>query len=117
MQLDERLRQLMKELASAINESISDSDRIAEAIANIKEAGYDVFLVLEAAVGFQKRSGEESNRLLITAKDRRFLHSLKVRMDESGATPETVKETRFALTAQDAKFLRSLKISVDEQNS
>ena len=50
----------MKELGDAINESLSDSDRIAAAIGEIKRAGYDVFLVLEATIGFNKReAGEE----------------------------------------------------------
>ena len=53
--LDERLKELMQELGNAINESLSDSDRIAGAIGEIKRAGYDVFLVLEATIGFNKR--------------------------------------------------------------
>ena len=52
----------MQELGNAINESLSDSDRIAAAIGEIKRAGYDVFLVLEATIGFNKREeGEESD--------------------------------------------------------
>ena len=51
----------MQELGNAINESLSDSDRIAAAIGEIKRAGYDVFLVLEATIGFNKREeGDES---------------------------------------------------------
>src|SRR5205809_5900215 len=53
--LEDRLRELMQELGNAINESLSDSDRIAAAIGDIKRAGYDVFLVLEATIGFNKR--------------------------------------------------------------
>ncbi len=60
MKLDDRLKQLMKELGGAINESLSESDRIANAISNIKTAGYDVFLVLEATIGFNKREIPES---------------------------------------------------------
>jgi len=52
----------MQELGNAINESLSDSDRIAGAIGDIKRAGYDVFLVLEATIGFNKREeGEEGD--------------------------------------------------------
>src|SRR6202045_835391 len=54
-ELDDRLKDLMQELGNAINESLSDSDRIAAAIGEIKRAGYDVFLVLEATIGFNKR--------------------------------------------------------------
>ena len=61
-ELDDRLRDLMQELGNAINESLSDSDRIAAAIGEIKRAGYDVFLVLEATIGFNKRAeGDESD--------------------------------------------------------
>ena len=54
--MDDRLKELMQELGNAINESLSDSDRIAAAIGEIKRAGYDVFLVLEATIGFNKRA-------------------------------------------------------------
>ena len=57
--MDEKLKVLMQELGNAINESLSDSDRIAGAIGEIRRAGYDVFLVLEATIGFNKR--EESS--------------------------------------------------------
>src|SRR5258708_244496 len=53
--VDEPLKNLMQELGNAINDSLSESDRIAEAIGEIKRAGYDVFLVLEATIGFNRR--------------------------------------------------------------
>src|SRR5271156_6317090 len=53
--VDEPLKHLMQELGNAINDSLSESDRIAEAIGEIKRAGYDVFLVLEATIGFNRR--------------------------------------------------------------
>ena len=56
MQLDDNLKQLMKELGAAINDALSDSEDISEAIQNVRNAGYDVFLVLEATIGFNKRS-------------------------------------------------------------
>src|SRR3954451_22613951 len=98
--LDERLKELMQELGNAINESLSDSDRIAQAITEIKQAGYDVFLVLEATIGFNKREeGEDA--------------------EESEATtpqPEHFEaEGKIKWTSQDHKFLRALKIAVDEE--
>src|SRR2546430_17103288 len=50
----------MQELGNAINDSLSESDRIAEAIGEIKRAGYDVFLVLEATIGFNRRDEDEA---------------------------------------------------------
>ena len=41
----------MKELGEAINESLADSEQIAEVVSKIKDSGYDIFLVLEATIG------------------------------------------------------------------
>ncbi len=53
---------MMKELGDAINSRISDSDEIAEVISRIKAGGYDVFLVLEATIGFNQREHEAKSR-------------------------------------------------------
>jgi len=94
----------MQELGNAINESLSDSDRIAGAIGEIKKAGYDVFLVLEATIGFNKReeNAEEDNGEPSVAET---------------AAPKRRFETtgKIKLTSQDQKFLRALKIAVDEE--
>jgi hypothetical protein len=94
----------MQELGNAINESLSDSDRIAAAIGEIKRAGYDVFLVLEATIGFNKREdaeeGEEGETI------------------ELGAQPEPTRRKvggKIKLTSQDQKFLRALKIAIDDE--
>ena len=50
--MNPRLKHLMKELGEAINVSLSESEQIAQVIARIKDEGFDVFLVLEATVGF-----------------------------------------------------------------
>jgi hypothetical protein len=86
----------MQELGNAINESLSDSDRIAEAIGEIKRAGYDVFLVLEATIGFNKREAGSED-------------------DEAAESQPSFESTgKISFTSQDHKFLRALKISVDE---
>ena len=53
--MDPQLKQLMKELGEAINESLAESEQIAEVVARIKEGGYDIFLVLEATIGVSKQ--------------------------------------------------------------
>jgi hypothetical protein len=94
LQLDDNLKQLMKELGAAINDALSESEEISEAIQNIRNAGYDVFLVLEATIGFNKRSNDDG-------AEEAMAHGLK-----SG-------EMKLNVTAQDLKFLRSLKISIE----
>src|SRR5579875_3112515 len=99
--LDDRLKELMQELGNAINESLSESDRIAGAIGEIKRAGYDVFLVLEATIGFNKRDGDEDEEEAVETDA------------EHPARAESAGKIR--LTTQDQKFLRALKISVNEE--
>lgn len=106
--MDDRLKELMKELGDAINESLSDSDRIAGAIGEIKRAGYDVFLVLEATIGFNKR--EEGD------------HDTHEEGPEEGETVELESSSdsgrrrlnKIKLTSQDQKFLKALKITLNE---
>ncbi len=93
MQLDDNLKQLMKELGAAINDALSESEDISEAIQNVRNAGYDVFLVLEATIGFNKRSKNENG--------------------EENSNALSSGEMKLKVTAQDLKFLRSLKISIE----
>jgi len=105
-ELDDRLRDLMQELGNAINESLSDSDRIAAAIGEIKRAGYDVFLVLEATIGFNKRAeGDESDESEET-----------VELESQPDTGRRRRVGKIQLTSQDQKFLRALKIAIDDDS-
>ncbi|MGB9604442.1 MAG: hypothetical protein ACP5U2_06280 [Bryobacteraceae bacterium] len=100
--MDEKLKALMQELGNAINESLSESEQIAAAIAEIRRAGYDVFLILEATIGFNRRELEaESGKPASTGSERR-----------RSRDPESYPKIKW--TSQDQKFLRALKISVDE---
>lgn len=101
--LDDRLKELMQELGNAINESLSDSDRIAGAIGEIKRAGYDVFLVLEATIGFNKRDEDDDS----PAETREHASEPPFHYESTG---------KIRLTTQDHKFLRALKISVEEDH-
>lgn len=90
----------MQDLGNAINESLSDSERIAEAIGEIKRAGYDVFLVLEATIGFNKReNGEDADS-----------------DSEPLAEPQEIETNgKVRFTTQDQRFLKALRIAVDEE--
>ncbi len=100
--MDEKLKALMQELGNAINESLSESEQIAAAIAEIRRAGYDVFLILEATIGFNRREAEtESGKPSSCGAERR-------------RTRETEPPPKIKWTSQDQKFLRALKIAIDE---
>jgi hypothetical protein len=93
----------MQELGNAINDSLSESDRIAEAIGEIKKAGYDVFLVLEATVGFNRRDTGENEEDDEEEKEAKL--------------PERTFQSagKIKFTSQDHRFLRALKIAVDDE--
>jgi hypothetical protein len=93
--LDPQLKQLMKELGEAINESLAESEQIAEVVARIKEGGYDIFLVLEATIGVSKQGtpGNDKTSLVSTLR----------------TNPE------LKVSDQDLKFLKSLRIKIEEK--
>ena len=51
LQLDDQLKNLLRELGHAINDTVSDSDRITGAIAGVRAHGYDIVLKLDATIG------------------------------------------------------------------
>jgi hypothetical protein len=103
--VDEPLKRLMQELGNAINDSLSESDRIAEAIGEIKRAGYDVFLVLEATIGFNRRDEDSED------ED----EDIEVAEDEPQPKRGFEAAGKIKFTSQDHRFLRALKIAVDDE--
>jgi len=93
---DDDIKRLMSHLGQSISETLSDSPKINESIQDIRNAGYEVCLIIEAKIGFNRkvqtdeeslscpaRSEEESTQLHITHDDANFLRSLKIAVDES----------------------------------
>ncbi len=93
--MDDPLKELMQKLGNTINQSLSESESMAKVIAEIRQSGYDVYLVLQATIGLNKRKSEGSG----TKLDSRT---------PSGPPSE------LSFTAQDEAFLRALKITVKE---
>ena len=95
--VDQQLKQLMKELGEAINESLADSEQIAEVVSRIKDGGYDIFLVLEATIGFSKQGEKAAEKaslvttlsskpeLKVSDQDVKFLKSLRIKIDDDAA--------------------------------
>ena len=94
--MDQQLKQLMKELGEAINESLADSDSIAEVVSKIKDGGYDIFLVLEATIGISKPGESTTEKTTLV-------------------TSPTSNNFEFKVSDQDLKFLKSLRIKVEEE--
>jgi hypothetical protein len=91
--VNKRLKIMMKELGDAINSSLSDSEQIADVLSRIKDGGYDVFVVLEATIGFNQHDEDDAGEELTEASQ---------------------SSAMLNVTSQDLKFLKSLRISVGE---
>jgi hypothetical protein len=96
LELDDNLKKLMKDLGAAINDALSDSTGISDAIQNVRDGGYDVYLVLEATIGFNRLPGKGQDGA--DGDDRAAVHN----------------DIELQVNAQDMKFLKSLKIRVDD---
>ena len=96
LQIDDKLKGLIKELGDAINGALSQSVEINAAIQNVRDAGYEVVLALEATIGFNKKPGSENS-------------------EAEPADPVAI-DAKLRVTSQDLKFLQSLKISIEDLN-
>ena len=100
--MDDVVNRLAHELAEAIGAAVSADPRVEACREKARAAGYEMQVSLEAVVGFGTRAGSQalakieapgqsrsaSQRMDITANDRRFLRSLRIAVDEIGQQVE-----------------------------
>ena len=58
--VDEKIKQLLRELGTAINESISGSDDVNKQIQRIRDEGYNLYVVLDATIGLNREGEPEA---------------------------------------------------------
>jgi hypothetical protein len=103
MELNDHLREMLKELGQAINESISGSGRVHESIQRIRDEGYNLYMVLDAKVGVNKRergSGRKRGKSSASAP-------VATVGKDSG---ETLERAAFRINVKDLRILKSLGI-------
>ena len=91
--MDEKIKQLLKDLGQAINESISGSEDVNDHIQRIKNEGYNLYVVLDATIGLGRddEAGEEPA--------------------PSGTDVATIRrDVQFRIDVNDLSFLRSVGI-------
>src|SRR4029079_9393794 len=99
MELSDHLREMLKELGQAINESISGSDRVHDSIQRIRDEGYNLYMVLDAKVGVNCRSSRTGSRRRASAAA------------ESGKAVAAIGEqAAFRINIKDLRFLKSVGI-------
>ena len=88
--MNDRIKQLLRELGTAINESISSSEHVSHHIQRIRDEGYDLYVVLDATIGLNKH-GEDSEEPAVV-----------VAVEE--------KEVQFRINVSDLALLRAVGI-------
>jgi hypothetical protein len=116
LELDDPLKRLLRELGHSINDAVSESERVSKTLAEVRGSGFDIVVKLDATIGLARREGASD---CITSHDRRFLESLRIRVDvddehAQSQSGEPANAGEMQLTPQDIRFLQSLKISLDE---
>jgi len=115
MELSDHLREMLKELGQAINESISGSDRVHDSLQKIRDEGYNLYMVLDAKVGVNRRERSSRNAEREGSRSpRSSRRSLAlVRRDDEGERDEPVsseERAAFRINLRDLRFLRSVGI-------
>jgi hypothetical protein len=115
LQLDDNLKNLLRELGHAINDTVSESERITGAIAGVRAHGYDIVLKLDATIGLARRDAAAGETTALTTQDKRFLESLRIQVDQESFEQDDRKPmARLTMTPQDVRFLKSLRIATDD---
>jgi len=92
------IKKMVQDLGSTIQRTLSESPQIAYSLNRIKEEGYEVSLVIEATIGFNKMASREGGEVA----------TVEFRVEKN-------EPARLKMTPLDKKFLRSLKIEVEEE--
>ena len=62
MEIDDDAKEIVREIGTAINESVENSTKVAEAIERLREAGYEMELTLRLEIGLRPHAGDEEGR-------------------------------------------------------
>ncbi len=93
--MDDKIKQLLRDLGTAINESISGSEDVNRHIQLIRDEGYNLYVVLDATIGLNRNDEDDSGDATDTSVVR---------------TEEPPREVTFRINVNDLALLRSLGI-------
>jgi hypothetical protein len=94
--VDDKIKQLLRDLGTAINESISGSDDVNRQIQKIRDEGYNLYVVLDATIGLNRQDEDES-----AAAEEPEVAEVTLRDD---------KDVQFRINVNDLGLLRALGI-------
>jgi hypothetical protein len=104
--VDDKIKQLLRDLGTAINESISGSDDVSRHIQKIRDEGYDLYVVLDATIGLNKQDDDESE----TASTETTSITSSPAEAPQTAVVKSDKSVQFRINVNDLALLRQLGI-------
>ena len=84
MEIDDDAKEIVREIGTAINESVENSPKVAEAIERLRDAGYEMELTLRLEIGLRPHTRDELGTeagLDLTEEDVQVLQRMKIRID------------------------------------
>jgi hypothetical protein len=86
VEIDDDAKEIVREIGTAINESVENSTKVAEAIERLRDAGYEMELTLRLEIGLRPHVGQEEGEegdttLDLTDEDVQILQRMKIRID------------------------------------
>ena len=85
MELDDKAKEIVQEIGSAINSAVENSHEVAEAIERLRDAGYEMELTLRLEIGLRPNDLDDNEEveaaLDLTDEDMRTLRNMKIRID------------------------------------
>jgi len=84
LELNDDAKEIVEELGRAINAAVERSTEVADAIARLRTAGFEMELSLKLVIGLRELDElpDASVTLDLTDEDRRTLRSMKIRFDD-----------------------------------
>ncbi len=90
MEINDEAKEIVQEVAAAINRAVENSTEVADSIERLRRAGYMMELTLRLEIGLREVGDEEfedsSNGdagLDLTDEDRRTLRQMRIKIDET----------------------------------
>ena len=85
MDINERAKAIVQEIGTAINESVENSSKVAEAIERLRDAGYEMELTLRLEIGLRPNGDDQTeadeSELSLTDEDVQILQRMKIKVD------------------------------------
>lgn len=92
--MDDKIKHLLRELGTAINDAISSSENVNQHIQRIRDEGYNLYVVLDATIGLNRMGEDEETPAPAP----------------SGMHVKSDREVQFRIDVNDLAMLRALGI-------